>query len=63
MGVKCGELPHLLSNRVLEFYKTNVKSIKPYDRSGVLSRLPIDLRTQILNHLYLPTIEVRPALL
>jgi hypothetical protein len=40
-----------------------VKSIKPYDRAGVLSRLPIDLRTQILNHLYLPTIEVRATLL
>lgn len=45
--------------RVLDFFKTNVKSVKPYDRGAVLTKLPFDIRSKVLQHLYYPTIKVR----
>ena len=44
--------------RILEFFRTNFKSVKPYDHAKMLERLPFDLRSQVSDILYLPTIKV-----
>ncbi len=50
---------HLLC-RVLDYHKK--QRVKSYDRQEVLARLPFELRSKILRHLYLPTIaQVGPA--
>ena len=51
-----------LSVRVLDFFRSNVKGVKPYDRSRMLEKLPFELRSKITNYLYLPTIKARPSL-
>ncbi|GFH08666.1 cyclic nucleotide-binding domain-containing protein [Haematococcus lacustris] len=56
------ELPKIISRKVLDFCKTNSKSVKPYDRTAVLARMPFELRTRILQHIYLPTIQNIPIL-
>lgn len=45
--------------RVLDFFNSNFKGIKPYDRGSVLNRMPFDLRSRILQHLYLDVIKVQ----
>lgn len=40
--------------RVLDYHKK--QRVKSYDRQEVLARLPFELRSKILRHLYLPTI-------
>ncbi|KAL6756171.1 hypothetical protein V8C86DRAFT_2654456 [Haematococcus lacustris] len=56
------ELPKIISRKVLDFCKTNSKSVKPYDRTAVVARMPFELRTRILQHIYLPTIQNIPLL-
>lgn len=46
-----------MAARVLEYFKK--QKVRAYDRQVVLSRLPFELRSKILRHLYLPTIQVR----
>ena len=45
--------------RVLEFFRSNVKGVKPDDRSRMLEKLPLDLRSKITSYLYLPTVKAR----
>ncbi len=46
-------------HRVLDFFKTNVKSVRQYDRAQVLARMPFDLRSTILQHMYDTCIKVK----
>ncbi|KAG2501915.1 hypothetical protein HYH03_000413 [Edaphochlamys debaryana] len=54
------ELPRPLARKVLEFNKK--QRVKAYDRQAVLARLPFELRSKILRHLYMPTIAKVPLL-
>eukprot|EP00197_Chlamydomonas_leiostraca_P011145 CAMPEP_0202859122 /NCGR_PEP_ID=MMETSP1391-20130828/1378_1 /ASSEMBLY_ACC=CAM_ASM_000867 /TAXON_ID=1034604 /ORGANISM="Chlamydomonas leiostraca, Strain SAG 11-49" /LENGTH=803 /DNA_ID=CAMNT_0049538131 /DNA_START=139 /DNA_END=2550 /DNA_ORIENTATION=+ len=56
------ELPKALSRKVLDFFNSNFKGFKPYDRGAVLNRMPFDLRSKILKHLYLDVIKNVPVL-
>ena len=51
--------PAFPGTRILDFYSTSARDVKPYDRNAMLLRLPFEMRSKIMNHLYLPTIKVR----
>ncbi|GLC41041.1 hypothetical protein PLESTB_000949600 [Pleodorina starrii] len=54
------ELPRPLARKVLEYNKK--QKVRAYDRQAVLARLPFELRSKILRHLYLPTVARVPLL-
>ncbi|GFR43465.1 hypothetical protein Agub_g4548 [Astrephomene gubernaculifera] len=54
------ELPRPLARKVLEYSKK--QKVRAYDRQAVLARLPFELRSKILRHLYMPTIAKVPLL-
>ncbi|KXZ52320.1 hypothetical protein GPECTOR_10g952 [Gonium pectorale] len=54
------ELPRPLARKVLGYFKK--QKVRAYDRQAVLARLPFELRSKILRHLYLPTIANVPLL-
>lgn len=54
----CRNSQHAPACRVLDFFKRNFRSVKPYDRGAVLGRMPFELRSRILQHLYMDTIKV-----
>lgn len=44
--------------RIMDFFSTSARDVKPYDRGELLSKLPFEMRWKIVSHLYLPTIKV-----
>ena len=45
--------------RIMDFFNANSRVVKPYDRGELLSKLPFEMRSKIVSHLYLPTIKVQ----
>jgi hypothetical protein len=48
----------LWSSRIIDFFSASVKDVKPYDRDAVITQMPFELRSKIMQHVYLPTIKV-----
>ncbi len=53
------QLPKPLNRKIMDFFQHNSKSVKPYNRSAVMEKLPFELRSKIMSHLYMQTIKVR----
>ncbi|GAX86342.1 hypothetical protein CEUSTIGMA_g13754.t1 [Chlamydomonas eustigma] len=56
------DLPKPLSRKIIDFFSASVKDVKPYDRDAVITQLPFELRSKIMQHVYLPTIKAVPVL-